>query len=65
MDVLESDSSRVVLRFEKGELETISDPILDHAEEFTSSVLDLANLLKEQGYRMRNTFRQPPHAFGD
>ena len=65
MDMLAKDASHIRLRFEKNELEKISDPILDHAEEFTSSTLDLANLLKEQGYRIRNRFRQPPHAFGN
>ncbi|MDA8361357.1 MAG: hypothetical protein M0Z44_05080 [Gammaproteobacteria bacterium] len=65
MDILDKSTDRVVLRFTQAELQKISDPILDHAEAFTSSTLDLANILKEQAYRMKNTFQQPPHAFGN
>ncbi len=65
MEILDKSPSRVVLRFAQNELPKISDPILDHAEEFASSTLDLANILKEQAYRISNTFRQPPHPFGN
>lgn len=65
MEIQAKTSSHVTLRFLKNELRGISDPILNHAEDFTSSTLNLANLLKEQAYRIQNTFSQPPHAFGD
>ena len=65
MDIVDKSPARVILRFSKTEIAKISDPVLDHAEEFTTSTLDLATILKTQAYRMSNTFQQPPHAFGD
>ncbi len=65
MEILEKSASRVVLKFDKAELEGFSDPVIKNAEAFASATLNMANLLKEQAYRMKNHFVQPPHAFGD
>ncbi len=65
MDILEQSPTRVLLKFPRDELDALSDTIIKNAERFGSATLNLAYLLKEQGYRMKNDFSQPPHAFGD
>lgn len=65
MDIVEKTAATVTVRFAQDELSPFSDPIIKNAEEFGSHTLDLANILKEQAYRMKNDFRQPPRAFGD
>lgn len=65
MDVIEKAGSRVTLRFHENELSGLSDPFIKNAESFGSAALNMAYLLKEQAYRMKNDFAQPPHAFGD
>lgn len=65
MQIITKDAHGVTLRFEKGELDAIAEPLVQNAEVFARHTLDLAYLLAEQSYRMRDTFHQPPHAFGD
>lgn len=65
MEMIDKTSTAVTVRFSQAELSPFSDPIIKNAENFGSRTLDLANILKEQAYRMKNDFHQPPHAFGD
>jgi len=65
MEIIEKTASTVTLRFQQSEIAGLSDPIIKNAEDFASATLNMAYILKEQGYRMKNNFVQPPHAFGD
>ncbi|MHB8252405.1 MAG: hypothetical protein ACYDEV_01580 [Acidiferrobacter sp.] len=65
MEIMETTPSLVLLRFQQNELQDMSDTIIKNAEHFASSTLNMAYILKEQAYRIKNDFVQPPHAFGD
>ena len=65
MEITEKSSGTVSIRFTGDEIRKIGDPIMKHAEDFSSSTLNLIYVLKQQAYRMKNDFVQPPHAFGD
>lgn len=63
MEIMKKTEGTVLLRFQKAEIPAVSEAIMKNAEDFASDTLNLAYLLKEQVYRMNNTFSQPPHAF--
>jgi len=65
MEIVEKSASHVTLKFQASELKSLSDPVIKEAESFGSATLNMAYLLKEQSYRIKNHFMQPPHAFGD
>lgn len=65
MEITKRNEGTVLLRFQKAEIPALSEAIMKNAEDFASDTLNMAYLLKEQVYRMNNTFSQPPHAFGE
>lgn len=63
MEIIDKTSQAVQIRFEAADIPRIADPIIKHAEEFSSRTLNLVYILNQQAYRMQNHFVQPPHAF--
>ena len=61
MNVRKLEDGRIVLELEKAELDPLARPVIAHAEEMHSALLDLADILRSAGYGMRDQFRQPPH----
>jgi len=63
MNVKKLSDGRVSVELEKSELNQIARPIIEHAEDMGSVVLDFADILRSAGYAMRDQFRQPPNAW--
>ncbi len=63
MNVKNLQDGRIVIEIEKSELGRIAGPVIKHAEDMHSVVLDFADILRSAEYAMRDKFRQPPHAW--
>lgn len=61
MNTRKLNDGRIILELNKAELDPLARPILAHAEDMHSILLDLADILRSAGYGMRDRFRQPPH----
>lgn len=63
MNIKKLGDGRVVIELQKQELSPIARPVIEHAEDMHSVVLDFADLLRNAEYAMSDNFRQPPHAW--
>ncbi|MHB8346791.1 MAG: hypothetical protein ACYDHM_06270 [Acidiferrobacterales bacterium] len=60
MNIRKLEDGRIVLDLEKAELDPLARPVIAHAEDMHSALLDFADILRSAAYGMRDQFRQPP-----
>lgn len=63
MKLVDSPKETIRIEFQKKDLNKIVEPIIKHAESFSSVPLDMAYLLGEQDYRIDDHFQQPKGVF--
>lgn len=64
MDI-KRDGHTITVELDAGPAKKLAGTVLEHAEDLTSALLDLANLIRAGQYAAQDRFRQPAHAFDD
>ena len=62
MDV-KHDGNMVIVELDAAPAKKLAGAVLEHAEDLSSALLDLANLIRAGQYEAEDQFRQPEHAF--
>ncbi len=59
------EPNETILELETATAKKFAGTVLEHAEELSSPIIELATLIRTGQYAARDQFRQPPHAFDE